>query len=130
MGDRKKRKAREAETHEEKRPTGSRNGAWLRVRSAPIPRTTIVSGEAVPVKTALRRKRRGLDRDCLPAKTNTILGRGNGSSLELGDHNQIRARSGPLVGSEISGRSQQFFTFSLTANGLLIEARRLSLIGT
>src|SRR5260370_26632281 len=30
-------------------------------------------------------------------------------------------RSGPLVGSEISGRSQEFFTFSLTADGLLIE---------
>ena len=53
----------------------------LERRPAPIPRTAIVSGEAVPVKATLRhaKNRHGLDRDRLPTK-NTLLGRGNGSS--------------------------------------------------
>jgi len=44
---------------------------------APIPRSTIVGGEEVPVKTSLRRakNRRGLDRDFLPAKK-TLTGKG------------------------------------------------------
>src|SRR5438874_2562114 len=55
----------------------------LRRGPLPFPGVAIVGGEEAPVKTSLRRaeKRRGLDRGLLPAKTQTFLRRGNGSSV-------------------------------------------------
>jgi hypothetical protein len=57
--------------------------ARLRRGPLPFPGVAIVGGEAAPVKTSLRRakKRRGLDRSPLPAKTQIFLRRGNGSSV-------------------------------------------------
>jgi len=81
--------------------------ARLRSGSAPIPPAAIVSGDGAPVKTSLRRRQRGLDRGPVPAKTNTILGWGNGSSLDWSPVSSLQTTQ-PPVGRhrDFGGRSK------------------------
>ena len=82
--------------------------APLRGGSAPIPRTAIVCGEGLPVKTSLRRAphRRGLDRKPLPAKAHIPV-KGEWELLD-GPPKSATAACLPLVGSESLGGAISF----------------------